>query len=260
MNKNTSIHAKLLFIISLSFVFLTNLAQAGEKKHDKMFVMNQISLSLEHYEPYKTQVKNAIKILKKKQFEHSYYASAVSGGKIFWFTPISKYADMDAIKANGKKMYQSLTDQEKEVLDSLDAGVLSEQSSIVKLSQEYSYQVEGANDYHYFEGVTYRYKQGMKDKVKDMAKKFKAHYQAVGAKQPYRFYWHGFGNESRSFTIVSYGKNKLHHAELDKELNQAFKDDKAMQKLQSEVVNYIEVVDTFTGKNLTQLSYAVAAD
>lgn len=242
----------------ISFLFLgvlANPAIAEEEENQQMYLMSQNHFQLAHLSQYKKDVKEVLNILRESNFNHSYSASQLSGGRIYWFTPISNYAEIDMLDKSWDKVWENLSEEQQAKFKALGVGLISGKDVIIKYDGDLSYEPESDKEYTYFEGATYKFNHGSNDKVKEVAKQIKERYEANKATQPYRFFWHDIGGEFRSFTVVSYGENKVHIAQLEASDDKLFEKDKTMAKIWQEAVKHVNVTDSFTGKNLPDLFY-----
>lgn len=250
MKKQTSAVISIFLFVLMSFVPRQALAD------DQMFLVSQLTISLGHYDEYRTDVKKAINILKKHKYPYSYSASAIEGGKILWFTPLDNYAMLDKKKKHDKAFANKLSDEENAVFGKLEHAILTSKQNFLTRSKELSFSPKNIEGYHYFEGRTYKYHASMDAKIEVLAKKFKSLYEKHKLyESPYSFFKHGIGLEGRTFTIVSFAKSKKHMAILDEMVDKKFANDAEVVGLQNEVFKSLEVIDVFTGHSLTDLRY-----
>ena len=244
----------------ISFLFLSVFALpvvAKEETNYQMYLMSQNHFSLAAMDKYKSDIKKAIVILKAKKFDRQYSASQVSGGGIYWFTPIKDYGDIDTLDQQWDSVWEQLSDEEQAVFNGLGVGVKSGREMVIKYDGDLSYEIKDMKGYLYFEGSTYQFKHGKSEQVKAVAKQIRDRYEASQAKQPYRFFWHELGGDIRTFTVVSYGKNKMHFAKTDAHDDKMFEKDVSMSAIWQEAMQLVDVVDSFQGKMLTDLRYSL---
>ncbi len=184
------------------------------------------------------------------------YSEFVGGHRnMRWIvTPISKFADVDAVfearnavdEAGGKKM--------EKALDAFNAALTDSHTFFVRYAPDLSYQTDADEGGPYMEIDTFHIRYGKRDKAETLLKEYKALMEEKNSPYSYSVSWDSLGTQGNSFTIVSYAQDAVAMAERDAAMNAMLDGDKKAEDIFSRFLKISTGSETMHGRRNAEAS------
>lgn len=136
------------------------------------------------------------------QFRNQYY----------WITPISSYADLDAMFANRQKVYDEGGENFANAVNTLNNFTLDRQTWVSHYNSELSYLPTGAvpsEDWGHMDINIYEVKYGHGEDAEKLMRDIKALYSDLDIRSRYNVFESGIGERSNTLVVISYFKDPL---------------------------------------------------
>lgn len=205
---------------------------------------------------YEKISKRLADLAKENQEEEGWNVMWTNDNRVISIAPVSGWEDLGK-EFMPKTRAKIGDDKFGEIFEEFDKHYDNHNDYILTLSNNLSYMPNGMNTTP--EGKNYRknmvmyHKARDRQKIAEIAEKFKDLYTKKGSKLHYRIYFSGFGNEEAYIMVARAAENALEYEKLAEENRQLLGEDG--RKLWNELSKYVTKVEYIEGNMMPNLSY-----
>lgn len=205
---------------------------------------------------YEKVSKRLASLAKENQEEDGWNVLWTTDNKVISIDPVSGWEDLG--KEFMPKTRAKIGDEKfAEIFSEFDKHYDHHNDYIITLSNNLSYMPDGMTTTpagkNYRKNMLIYHKARDRQKVAEIAEKFKDLYTKKGSKSHYRVYFSGFGNPESYIMVASAAENALEHAKQTEENEKLLGEDS--KKLWNELSQYITKIEYIEGNMMPALSY-----
>ncbi|MBZ9628369.1 hypothetical protein LB456_13145 [Psychroflexus sp. CAK57W] len=239
---------KVLVLILMGTTFCT-----GQIQPYRIHVDHVYPSSSEDYEKIS---KNLADLAKENKEEKGWHVLWTNDNRVISMTPVNGWEDLgEEFLPNTRA---KLGDEKfAKLFEEFDEHYDTHSDNIIMLSEKYSYMPGGINispeGQNYRKNMVLYHKARDRQKIIEIAGKFKELYTKKGSASHYRFYMSGFGNPEAYVLVSSSAESPLEHAKRTEENQKLLGEDAG--KLWKELSQYVTKMEHMEGRMMPELSY-----
>lgn len=234
-------------------VFSISMLTAQDNQHYRIHVDHVYPSNSEAYNKISKELAD---LAKENKEEEGWNVLWTNDNRVISIAPVSGWEDLG--KEFMPKTRAKLGDEKfGKIFEEFDKHYDKHNDYILTLSNNLSYMPDGMNTTpagkNYRKNLVMYHKARDRQKIVEIAEKFKDLYSQKGSKSHYRVYFSGFGNEE-SYVMVANASESALEYEKQAEANRQLLGEDA-SKLWDELMQYVTEIEYIEGNMMPELSY-----
>ncbi|SDG77629.1 hypothetical protein [Psychroflexus sediminis] len=207
-------------------------------------------------EEYEKIAEKLADLAKDNKEERGWHVLWTDDNRVISMTPVSGWEDLGTEFMPNTRT--KLGDEKfAELFQEFDKHYDTHSDNIIMLSEKYSYMPTGLDispeGQNYRKNMILYHKARDREKIIEIAGKFKELYSKKGSTAHYRFYMSGFGNPEAYVLVSSSAESRLEHAKRNEKNQKLLGEDAG--KLWKELTQYVTKIEHMEGNMMPKLSY-----
>ncbi len=190
------------------------------------------------------------------------YSEFVGGHRnMRWIvTPISKFADVDAVFAARNAVDEAGGRKMEKALKAFNAALVDSRTFFVRYAPDLSYRTDADEGGPYMEIDTFHIRYGKRDEAEALLKDYKALMEEKNSPYSYSVSWDSIGTQGNAFTIVTYAKDAVAMAQRHAAENALVEGDETAEEIFARFMEISTGSETMRGRHNADASINLSDD